>query len=47
MGKRSARGGLIRDISPRDTMFDGNEEAYFAIGRSGLEVIELALRAAG
>jgi SAM-dependent methyltransferase len=34
---------FIREISPRDAMFGGDESAYFDAGRSALECVGLAL----
>jgi SAM-dependent methyltransferase len=36
---------VIRDISPKDEMFD-NESSYFSVGQSALDCIRVALRAA-
>jgi SAM-dependent methyltransferase len=36
---------VVREISPDDKMFDGNEDFYFAVGRSALDCIGSALRA--
>jgi SAM-dependent methyltransferase len=35
------------EISPNDTMFEGNHEHYFAVGRSALHCIRLGMLAAG
>jgi SAM-dependent methyltransferase len=39
--------GLIRDISPNDGMFAGDESHYFRVGRSALKCIDSSLHAAG
>ena len=38
---------VIRDISPRDPMYEGDEAAYFESGRSALACIRQALLAVG
>ena len=38
---------VIRDISPRDSMYDGDEAAYFESGRSALACIRQAMLAVG
>jgi len=38
---------VIRDISPRDPMYEGDEAAYFESGRSALECIRQAMLAVG
>jgi len=38
---------IVRDISPNDIMFQGNEEHYFSVGQSALDCINLSLSAAG
>jgi SAM-dependent methyltransferase len=38
---------VIKEISPRDAMFGGDEEVYFEAGRSALECVESALTSAG
>jgi SAM-dependent methyltransferase len=43
---REGVGEVLRDISPNDEMFSGDESHYFAVGESALESIELALLAA-
>ena len=43
---RKEVGAILRDISPNDEMFSGDERHYFSVGESALESIELALLAA-
>ena len=38
---------VIRDISPQDDMYEGDEPSYFAIGQSALRYVRLAMLAAG
>jgi len=42
-----ASNNLIREISPNDAMYAGNDRHYFSVGQSALKAIELALKAAG
>jgi SAM-dependent methyltransferase len=37
---------LIQEISPKDTMFIGNEEHYYGVGSSALRCVQLAMFAA-
>jgi hypothetical protein len=37
---------VVRDISPNDEMFQGDERHYFGVGRSALECIRRSLDAA-
>ena len=43
---RKDTGKVLRDISPNDEMFSGDERHYFSVGESALESIEIALLAA-